>query len=157
MELDICQLLAWNEVGMCCLICSPQAGTLFISLWNACFRKKTCSKIIADSVYPTFSGVYSKVDLLRALGQARSLGGPHLWVSLEIHVLVEAGTQQLCPFCIAGRCHRHPHSCREARPLLWHGSHFTFGSCQSWVCNNFQGKPVLWNFCSFPRTCSVHL
>ena len=32
-------------------------------------EKNMCNKIIADPVYPTFHGVYSKVDLVRAPGQ----------------------------------------------------------------------------------------
>lgn len=51
-----------------------------------------CNKIIADPVYPTFDGIYSKVDLHRALGHACSLEGPHPWSLLEIHALVEANT-----------------------------------------------------------------
>lgn len=160
-ELDICQLLAWNDVGMCyCLTCSPHAETLFISLWNVySWKKIMCNKIIADPVYPTFDGIYSKVDIHRALGHICSLEGPHPWSSLEIHALVKANTQQLCPFCIAGRCHHHPHSRREARLLFRHGSHFTFGSGQSWVRNNFQGKQTSSSvkLLQLPRTQSIYL
>lgn len=51
-------------------------------------EKNMCNKIIADPVYPTFHGVYSKVDLVRAPGQDCSSG----WCSLETCVLVKAAS-----------------------------------------------------------------